>query len=43
MIALGLVTAAVVYAITGSVGWAVVGLLGSGIVANALLRPGLSR
>jgi ABC-type Fe3+-siderophore transport system permease subunit len=32
----GLVTAVVVYAITGSVGWAVVGLLASGVVLNAV-------
>jgi hypothetical protein len=32
----GLVTSAVAYAITGSVGWAVVGLLASGVVLNAL-------
>jgi hypothetical protein len=32
----GLVTWAAVYAITGSVGWAVVGLLASGVVLNAV-------
>ena len=32
----GLATAAVVYAITASLGWAVVGLLVSGIVLNAV-------
>jgi uncharacterized protein (DUF697 family) len=32
----GLVTAVVVYAITASVGWAVVGLLVSGVVLNAV-------
>jgi hypothetical protein len=32
----GLVTSAVVYAITGSVGWAVVGLLASGVFLNAI-------
>jgi ABC-type Fe3+-siderophore transport system permease subunit len=32
----GLVTAVVVYAITGSVGWAVVALLASGVVLNAV-------
>ena len=39
----GLVTAAVVYAITASLGWAVVGLLVSGVVLNviaqALVQP----
>ena len=34
----GLATAAVVYAITASVGWAVVGLLASGIVLNAIAQ-----
>ena len=32
----GLATAAVVYAISGSFGWAVVGLLASGVVLNAV-------
>jgi hypothetical protein len=32
----GLATSAVVYAITASVGWAVVGLLASGVVLNAV-------
>ena len=32
----GLVTSAVVYAITASVGWALVGLLASGVVLNAV-------
>lgn len=32
----GLVTAAVVYAISGSVGWAVVALVASGVVLNAV-------
>jgi uncharacterized protein (DUF697 family) len=32
----GVATAAVVYAITGSLGWAAVGLLASGIVLNAV-------
>jgi hypothetical protein len=32
----GLVTAVVVYAITASIGWAVVGLLASGVVLNAV-------
>ena len=34
----GLATAAVVYTITASVGWAVVGLLASGIVLNAIAQ-----
>ena len=32
----GLATAAVVYAITASLGWAVVGLVVSGVVLNAV-------
>lgn len=32
----GLVTAAVVYAMTGSLGWAVIGLVVSGIALNAI-------
>ena len=32
----GVVTAAVVYAITASIGWALVGLLVSGVVLNAV-------
>jgi hypothetical protein len=39
MTILGLVTALTVFAATGSVGWALVGLLGSGMVANALVHP----
>jgi hypothetical protein len=36
----GMATAAIVYVATGSVGWAIVGLVGSGIVFNAVARPG---
>ena len=32
----GIATGAVVYAITGSVGWTVVGVLASGVVLNAI-------
>ncbi|MGQ0616126.1 MAG: hypothetical protein ACT4PW_03910 [Acidimicrobiia bacterium] len=35
----GLATAHIVFAATGSVGWALVGLLGSDMVANALAHP----
>jgi hypothetical protein len=38
--AFGLTTAVIVFALTGSVGWAIVWLLGSGVVVNAVLRPG---
>jgi ABC-type Fe3+-siderophore transport system permease subunit len=34
----GLVTAAVVYAITASFGWAIVGLLVSGVALNAIAQ-----
>ncbi len=43
MIVFGLLTAAIVYAVTGSVGWSIVGLLGSGIVLNAVAQPGRTR
>lgn len=33
-------TAAIVYVVTGSVGWSIIDLLGAGIVANAVVRPG---
>jgi hypothetical protein len=39
MTGFGLATAAIVFALTGSVGWAIVGLLASGAVANAVLHP----
>jgi hypothetical protein len=32
----GLTTAVIVYAATGSIGWAVLGLLASGVVLNAI-------
>jgi hypothetical protein len=35
----GAATAASVYALTGSPGWAIVALLGSGIVLNSLAQP----
>jgi uncharacterized protein (DUF697 family) len=34
----GIVAAAIVYALTNSVGWAVVGLLASGVVLNAIAQ-----
>jgi hypothetical protein len=43
MTAFGVATALVVFVITGSVLWAIVGLLGSGIVANAVLGPRRAR
>lgn len=36
----GLATAAVVWVITDSIWWGLVGLLGSGIVFNAIFNPG---
>ena len=36
MTLLGLTSASVAYLMTGSWGWAVVGLLGAGVVANAI-------
>jgi hypothetical protein len=39
MTILGLVTALTAFAATGSVGWALVGLLGSGMVTNAFVHP----
>jgi hypothetical protein len=32
----GLATAVIVYAMTGSIGWAIVGPLGSGVVLNTI-------
>jgi hypothetical protein len=43
MTAFGIVTSIVVFLLTGSVGWAIVGLLGAGVVANAVLRPARRR
>lgn len=40
MTAFGLLVAVVVLLLTDSVGWAVVGLLGAGVVANSLVHPG---
>jgi hypothetical protein len=39
MTAFGVVVAVVLYLITESIGWAIVGLFASGIVANAVLAP----
>jgi hypothetical protein len=39
MTAIGLVTAVIVFAITGSVLWALVSLIGSGIVVNTVFHP----
>jgi hypothetical protein len=36
----GLLTATIVYVVTGSLGWSLVGLLGAGIVLNAIAHPG---
>lgn len=36
----GLATAAVVWVITDNIWWGLVGLLGSGIVFNAIFNPG---
>jgi hypothetical protein len=39
MTVFGLIVAGVVWFVTGSIGWAAVGLLGAGVVANALVHP----
>jgi hypothetical protein len=36
----GLVTGSVVWAVTDSIWWGLVGLLGSGMVFNAIFNPG---
>jgi NhaP-type Na+/H+ or K+/H+ antiporter len=38
MITAGLVTALVAYLLTDSIGWAIVGLFGAGVVLNALAQ-----
>jgi hypothetical protein len=45
MTMLGLATAAIVYAVTGSLWWGAVGLLGAGVIANAFVsaRAGTNR
>ncbi|HZC99400.1 MAG TPA: hypothetical protein VFA46_04160 [Actinomycetes bacterium] len=40
MTGFGLLTATIVYVITGSIVWSIVGLLGAGIVGNAVVRAG---
>jgi hypothetical protein len=41
--AFGVATAVVVYVLTGSVVWALIGLLAAGIVVNAVVHPGVAR
>lgn len=39
----GIVAALVVYLITGSLWWSLIGVLGAGIVANSVIRPATRR
>ena len=43
MTLIGLVTAVAVYGLTASVGWALVGLVASGMIVNAVVHPATRR
>jgi len=43
MTLIGVVTAVAVYGVTASIGWALVGLVASGMIVNAMVHPAIRR